>query len=160
MFHVKHSYSPTTAFLASWRVTSQTHCRFLLLLSFRNNSMQVCRLDTPRNHLFSSDSTNSMQVFASFHGVVSLNRRISRCFRACLRTARDTLLFEASTAGWKSNTPSSSGGGGLFYLPISDGVRFTSSCDTIDMPNAIGRFSCPHSGSISNGDFHLSSSLG
>ena len=141
-------------------MTFQTRCRFSLLLDLCNNSMQVCRPDALRNHLPSSNSTNSMQVFALFHGATSPNRRISRCFRVCLRTARGTLLFEASTTGWKSDTPSSSGGGGLFYLPISAGVRFTSSGNTIDMPNAIGRFSCPHSGSISNGDFHPSSSLG
>ena len=50
--------------------------------------------------------------------------------------------------------------GGPFYLPISDGVRLTSSRGMMRMPNAPGRFSCPHSGSVSNGLLHPSSSRG
>ncbi len=46
------------------------------------------------------------------------------------------------------------------YLAISDGVRLTSSRGMTRMPNAAGRFSCPHSGSISNGDLHPSSLRG
>ncbi len=147
--------------ISTFGVTSKTRCSFWPSLDSCIYSMQVSWWQDAAAGRSEPVFTYSMQISDRLSGQSAQIRRTRGLFAGALRQDPWYHAFSKRRRRAEGRAPLRvRAGGPRFYLPMSDGVRLTSSRAMMRMPNAFGRFSCPHSGSISNGLLHPSSSRG